>query len=371
MRRRGVSHSFYLAREGRLLLDAYERVADLLPDSPRRHYAHLSRQAVSGALLDNLQKDARGLPGKIGHDKVGSLLDQYPLDDALLADILRCARLDKDATLTPGAREKIAEACSTLVERLDEERAVNQCQLANYLRQLAGQEPIGAMALIDSGWAGTTQLAVARSLGEESDITGLYLGVSAQGPAPTARSRKFGLLRNDHSDVAPGVALFKSAGIIRAWELILADQEEPTTVGLRTTDTGAIEPILEGAKPLDAALRQARDELTQGILEGVEALRPAVAALVALDHRIGEDVVMSAARVFARRAFCYPERDIAKRLLEFSFHEGVAASTWSSLDLAGLRRGVAWLPAILAKYRLSSLQLPLEVAASVVDRLRS
>jgi hypothetical protein len=289
----------------------------------------------------------------------------------LVADILSCAKFDADAKLSASSRAGIVEVCAMLCGRLDKVRATQQQLLADYLRQLSGDDDLESIALVDSGWAGTTQRAISRSLGADSHLTGLYLGVSAQGSAPTPASRKSGLLRDDHRDLTPGVALFKSAGIIRAWELILADPADPTTIGLRTTDRGRIEPILGCSKPLDPTLRQARNELTDGILDGVEALRPAVAALVALDEHLDEDVVMSAARVLARRALCYPERDVAERLLAFSFHEGAAASTWSSLDLAGLRRGVAWLPAILAKYRLSSLQLPLEVAVSVVDRLRS
>jgi FMN phosphatase YigB (HAD superfamily) len=369
-RQNEVTHSFYLAREGRLLLDAYNRLADVLPNSPRRHYTHLSRRAISGVLLKDLRGFGEGLPGKIGRGTTGDLLGQYPLDDALRAEILARAGVGSGTSLTKASRAAIAEACSSLANRVDAVCAEHKRLLADYLRQLADRAELGSIAVIDSGWAGTTQRAIAHSLDDDCQITGLYLGVSAQGRPPTQRSQKFGLIRDDYRDVAPEVPLLKAAGIIRAWEIILSEPQEPTTLGLHRAKNDRVDPSLGRAWPLKPALRHAREHLAGGVLDGVEALRPAVAAVAEMNERLPEETIVLAARVLARRALCYPRRDVARGLLEFPFHEGAVDSMWSSLDLGGLRRGVAWLPGILAKYRLRGLQGLLDLTAFMADGLR-
>ncbi|QDG51710.1 HAD family hydrolase [Persicimonas caeni] len=367
-RRHGISHSFYLAREGRLLLDVYEKLADVLPDSPQRHYAHLSRRAVSGALLLDLCRHDAGFPGKIGRNSARQLLEQYPLDDSLCAKILAKAGIAPHTPLSQATRAEISAACSSLRADMDGICAEHRQLLAGYLRDFVGDSPLETIALVDSGWAGTTQRAINQSL-DGTTIVGLYLGVSAQGPASTPQNLKFGLLRDDHRTRPSTVPLFKSAGVIRAWELILSNPAEPTTIGLRQADSGRIEPLLGERVPLSPSLRSSRASLTCGVLDGVEALKPSVEILVELSDCLDEKSVVIAARLLARRALCFPPREAAEKLLDFRFHEGAVTSTWSSLDLGGLPQGVAWLPGILAKYRLSALQGPLDTAAFIADRL--
>jgi FMN phosphatase YigB (HAD superfamily) len=365
----GVDDVLYVAREGRRLLAARELLDDALPDGPRRHYVRLSRRAVTLALDEDWLAGDGTMPGKVSGASADAFLNSFDLPTTLRDKVLLSAQLAPDARLDAAARARLNAALRTHRAEIDSLRGRRSDDLRAYLEQVVGRGDLGTLGIVDSGWAGTTQQAVAAVLGSDERVVGAYVGVSDQGPEPTRVSQKMGLIRDDYRG---GLAIpaLRAAGVIRAVELTLSDPREPTTLGLRRDEHGAIEPVLDERRDLPASRAAAVDALEAGIEAGVAARLDGVRCL-AEQEALSLASLETYARLQARRAYCCPPRDAAAALLDFEFDEGAVRGKTSTLGLAGLRDSVAWLPGIFAKYRLGALQPVLDAATTLYDRLQN
>jgi|GEM_PF-6629137 len=347
-RRQRIEHVFYLARDARLLLDAYDRIAEHFPDSPQRHYLRISRRSVALAHPGNLLLNARPLAGKVGHKTVGEWIDNFTITPALKHSILQESGLEETVLFTP-FQKLLKETASKFYSRIMEERQQLRHFLHDYLLQTAQINRFERIGIVDSGWAGTIQDCLCASLGEEIFVSGIYLGVSGQGEPPSKNSLKYGLLRDDYRRRPWFDPWQATAGVIRVWDTLLRSSEAMTEhLHLKG---GKIIPV---ARPNtdDGNLSKLLRRMQQGVFQGIEDHAKKVHILIETRGHWSLNDLEKAATYFASRLTTYPDHNTAKALLALTLEEGTSRKTKTRLGVKGIRQGTAWYPGIFSRYRV-------------------
>ena len=360
-----ATDALFVAREGRLLQGVLDELSDELPGLPSLHYARLSRRSVTLALRENWLRDCRGVPGKLGEARFEDFLGQFDLPASFERQLLSYAGLDASDAIDARSEQAWREAVDAHIDRLEQIRGESRGRLRTYLEEIVGAGELHSWAFVDSASAGTIQQAVSSVLDDGEAVTGLYLGVSDQGAEPDDASQKFGILRDDYREGLE-VPCLKAAGVIRVLELICANPEEPTTMGLRA-GASRIEPNFGVSRRLPSRHRRSLDDIEKGLFAGVRDRSRGVHYLARRGRELTLDSIETYARLCARAAFCFPPRDVATSLLDIEFDEGARGGHRSSLGLAGLADGTMWMPGILAKYFMGWLQCPLDAMTTIYD----
>jgi FMN phosphatase YigB (HAD superfamily) len=362
--RQRVDTVLFVARDAGVFLQAARLLRTALPESQVWRYVRLSRHALSLAHPADLLQSFRGLPGKIGKATVGEFLRQFALPQPLASQLLSRANL---ASTTPWSETSRAALAAQMKEDAEEIAAHQKAQrrMARlYLEQQVGGRLNGVVGIVDVGWSGTHQDALAAILHDAEAIVGCYLGVSAEGDAPTSKSLKVGLIRDDYRGHRFANAVDRMAGSVRLWEVVF--QEPIGTVDrLEEGNDGMVEPILGDYRPSPATLA-ASEQIASGIASGVQARHDGVAALAAIAADWPDEALQTAASALSRRLSARPTRAWANALLAVDYDEGLAKGT---IGLAGLRTNVAWYPGLLARHHLRPVQPLLEMAAEVAIAL--
>lgn len=339
----GAEAMVYLARDTWPLWVAARRLDAILPPAPPRVYVRLSRRAVSLAHPDRLLQTGAGLAGKFGKATIGELLSAFALNPELHQALLSTAGLQPADRLTRATRRRWVEACTVHRAALDRAVLEQRALIRDHLAQELGGAVPAHVALVDSGWAGTTQDCIAASLRPEVTLTGLYLGVGLGGRASTPQSTKAGLLWDRHGGIDPLNPLERSAGVVRIWDLVLREGAASVARLERLAD-GRVEPV-RASPPPDDDLRVAA-ELERGLEMGLAALAdPLALALKAINP--ADPVWAAAARAFACTLTVHPDRATAAALLAPGYDEGATAGARVTLGLGGIWRGLVWWPGVL------------------------
>jgi HAD superfamily hydrolase (TIGR01549 family) len=174
-RREGFGRLHFLARDGKVMHQAYEVVRDAFPGAPAANYLLCSRRAVNVARLERPADVMDLLHVDFAKTSLGQLLEERfglhgtTLPEALLAKHgftydLRVSQDDR-----PALARLLREACPAILEGAANEREL-------YLAYLAGSGLGTATdhAVVDIGYAGTMQESLHRLLGGVK-LGGLYL----------------------------------------------------------------------------------------------------------------------------------------------------------------------------------------------------
>ena len=337
-RRLEAEATLFLARDAEPLLAACDA---LHPAPGLRHYLRLSRRSVllahPGDLLFRVT-----LSGKIGKRSMRAFVAGFELPDGVSERWL--------SELGGGADEPLSEATiaawqEVLRRNSVEYDAVKEEQrslLGGYLRSLIGERR--KLLVIDLGWAGTIQDAIAAVL-PDCEVHGRYAGVTRGGEPSCSRASKQGLV----FDIPAGRGaplLGTSAGVMRLWELLL---REPTGSVRRLVrdEAGVVSAELDRPPPLTAAALELAQEARSQLLETARFAGPSYAQLLALQ----DDVCSRLLERIARRAWegltLLPDGAFARRILDIEMDEGASRGVMTTLGIGGLRSGVSWWPGLV------------------------
>ncbi|MBN1944407.1 MAG: HAD family hydrolase [Bradymonadales bacterium] len=361
-RSHGVDLVFYLARDGRSILDAYDLLADILPDSPPRRYLRLSRQSVSLSGPKDYLLTLSGIPGKFGRSSIGEFLGSFQLPLPLLDSILTTSQLPLKAPFNAINQNRLLSALDLHNEAIQACREQQRQLIRDYIKQESEPLRPSRIGLVDSGWGCTTQDAVWFSLGGETTVSGCYLGISRHGVLPTSTNLKHGLLRDDYRTLRYANAMIRSAGAIRVLEIVLREPG-PTVVRLSRSEDGGVVPVLSRRNPLTPTEIANREQFSRGLEQGLESLKPALETMVSQDRSWSESSIEAAAAALTRRVVSRPDRATARSIMELSVDEGAAGEKKGSIGLDGLRSGTTWYAGVLAQHGLSIGLPALECAA--------
>lgn len=174
--RDGVNRLYFLSRDGLIMKEAYDRIAENYPDAPSSHYLLCSRRAVNLAKV----RDEHGVMDLLHVDYARTTIQHllssrfgvYPAN--VPADILSKHNLTLETIVTNKHLEMLKplflELLPLIVCAASKERA-------NYLEYLQGTGLLddGEVALVDIGYAGTMQESLYLLTDRQKLFGGYYL----------------------------------------------------------------------------------------------------------------------------------------------------------------------------------------------------
>ena len=184
----GVKTLYFLARDGLLVKEAYDQIAQHFPGAPRSVYLLASRRALSTPALASVEDAQASLDMAFSKVRLGDLLEARfeltaaDVDPAALATA-GFAGLDEVVTSkNPGdvarLRVLVGELAGPILANAAAEREAMQAYLAHH-----GLTERGARAaVVDIGHNGTLQRALSRMLGGR-DLGGYYFATFAAAKA--------------------------------------------------------------------------------------------------------------------------------------------------------------------------------------------
>lgn len=350
-----IEHVFYLARDAKLMLDAYDLTADLFPKSPERHYLKLSRRAVALAHPDNLLQNVIPLAGKVGRDTIGHWMSNFSIDNDLKQKILCKALLTENDLFTQENQALLRKATTYYATSIQAQQEMLRKQLNQYLYQVSNTKKFSRIAIVDTGWAGTIQDTLHQCFPELDLMSGIYLGVSHQGKQSNSNSNKYGILRDDYRRTRHFNPWQATAGVIRIWDTLLRTNEG-TTLKLHTGDKGVISPIQENVLD-NVTMKHSIPDIRNGLVKGIQHSRNSLKLLIALNDYWKKEDLERAAAILAEPFTTHPSSDTVSHLLNMNVEEGAAQSMTTHLGLKGIKSGTAWYPGLFKNYNVSVLSL--------------
>lgn len=173
-RREGIECLYFLARDGKVMLDAYRELARCYPDAPEAHYLLCSRRAVNVAKLRTLEDILDLLHVDYAETRLGHLLEhRFALPfEATPGDVLVKHGLRWGSQVSMGDRPRLVPLLRDLSDRILENAQRERDAYMAYLSSL-GLTRAGKAAVVDIGYAGTMQESLHKLTGQP--VGGLYL----------------------------------------------------------------------------------------------------------------------------------------------------------------------------------------------------
>lgn len=364
-REQEVDSVFFVARDAKAMFDVYNRIRELLPESPQGFYVRLSRRVLAASHPDNLLMNVMHLAGKAGKKKVSHWLDSFCLSPELRMEILQKAGIPETALFSDSTRDALVQATGFLERQIREETVEQAEMVRDYLKEQAKTSPMKRVGLVDSGWACTTQDCLRNILIDTQVLSGMYFGVSKQGRAPDDFSLKYGFLRDDFRNLRHMNPLESTAGVVRLWDTLL--REPAGTVNRLERDaTGMVVPVLSDTSAICEEELSAAFHIQEGIHAGVQKRMQFIELLVRYSPEYSDYDLETAASEISGKITTRPSRKMARAILSLHFDEAAAGGKTASFGIRGIREGVAWYPGILSSVGLSFLTPILSALARLI-----
>ncbi len=250
-RRNGTQKLLFLAREGRLMMNAYQELwGERGIDS---QYAYASRRMINLTQVEDRLTDAAldflaatGTPLSVT-DYIRRFLPELPRDRIVAA--LEGTALTPETVLGPERSAEVRAVFMRLEDELVGTIRDERVNVLDYLRAVGADRPDAGV--VDIGWQGSIQRSIERSL--NPNLLGYYFAVHN---LPTTRNRRsLNGFVDPRSD--PAVAAWHQNSLIpgiEMVELLFANPEEASVSGVRRTSDG-FAPVYSSEKlgPEEAA----------------------------------------------------------------------------------------------------------------------
>lgn len=182
---------FFLARDGLIMMRAYEAVAKCHSGAPEARYLLCSRRAVNVAKLRQLHDVMTLLDIDYARTTFEQLMtDRFGLTRT--ADLeARVAEtgLSWDSVITADQRTLVKEAAARIADVILASAAEERAAYLEYLEREGVAGP--NRAVVDVGYAGTMQESLAQLLGERAELDGYYLVTFRPALARQRKTRRF------------------------------------------------------------------------------------------------------------------------------------------------------------------------------------
>ena len=254
-RRRGIHRLYFLARDGHIPLALARRLVARTGQTVELQYLEVSRQAITvPALVDDLPRLAEMAGDSLLDRPLRHALSFLGITEAETTSLLRDIEIDPDLRLSPATgldpiRRLFAAGQDLIGERLRDRHATAMA----YLRQTGFLAP-GKRLIVDVGWRGSTQKALASLSGlPAGDLAGCYLGLWSEALGPDLNPNNaagylfdFGHPRHRTDAVRDGYALL---------ELFLSSPRSPVSHYVMRDD-GTAEPVYAAEPEPGRSIRQ-------------------------------------------------------------------------------------------------------------------
>ncbi|HVS78668.1 MAG TPA: HAD-IA family hydrolase [Candidatus Saccharimonadales bacterium] len=172
----GVEHLFFLARDGKIMQEAYNQ---LFPqDSSRTTYMYASRRILSVPAIEKFEAGVDLLAQFAGNSSVGGLLRRIDLNPGRYTKQIKQAGFKNQSYVIKNETDlhKVRQLFMLLKEPILAQVAKERKLLKEYLKSIKffKYKKIG---LVDIGWQGNLQTGLETMFGKRVDITGFYFGL--------------------------------------------------------------------------------------------------------------------------------------------------------------------------------------------------
>lgn len=171
-----IEHLFFLSRDGKIMKEAYDIIAQIYPNAPKSSYLLCSRRAVNLARAEKASDFINLVNIDYAHNvRLGHLLTyrfglNYSED---IEEILQSEGFSWQYRLTADDRPKLRKVIETLTPPLQEIAEEERKNYIEYLDQ-EGFKQGRKIAIVDIGYAGTMQESLSQ-LSKIENLSGYYL----------------------------------------------------------------------------------------------------------------------------------------------------------------------------------------------------
>ncbi|MDB6167533.1 MAG: hypothetical protein JWM88_397 [Verrucomicrobia bacterium] len=183
--RRNIGDLFFLSRDAWIFLRIAAEIQSTRPRPVRLHYLHVSRLALAGVdPLDPLSDWRMLAAPPVAFHSAAHAFANLGVDETNMMAPSWLPRSEWKRNLAPAERATLADWLGDSTRRPTIERALagRALRARNYLRQEIGKAG-PRCGLVDTGWRGTSQRAIAAALadgGATPVLTGFYLGLNSR-----------------------------------------------------------------------------------------------------------------------------------------------------------------------------------------------
>ncbi|MFT5592342.1 MAG: HAD superfamily hydrolase (TIGR01549 family) [Oceanicoccus sp.] len=178
--RDGVEDLYFLARDGFLVKEIYDKISKSYPNAPRSHYLLASRRCFSTAAMDTEQDLLDSLSMSFSEVSYSKILEsRYGVETAeLKSDTLKVLGLSSFEDLVNIKRRSHLNRFKRLLSHNKEiilsKASIERQALIQYFSSMGITKNSNAFSVVDIGHNGSLQKYLSKLMGDRKDIGGYY-----------------------------------------------------------------------------------------------------------------------------------------------------------------------------------------------------
>ena len=265
-----ITTLYFLAREGKLLKEVYDRLASTTPNAAAARYLVVSRRAMTVPMIETFD-DILSIAGVdyFSNDLAKFLFYRFglTLDDAERAELARCGRwaMGRKVEVKGNYSHHLQPMLEAIADRIYARAAVERPGLLAYLQQMGLDQP-GTSAVVDVGYSATIQGRLSKILGQ--GLHGYYLLTSAKAQQVCD---SYGVLARG----CYGESLVPGTGASPLWRYnfqleMLLSTDDAQVMYYATRPDSAVAPVFQPLSEAEQSASTIRADIRRGVLAFVE-----------------------------------------------------------------------------------------------------
>ncbi len=265
-----ITTLYFLAREGKLLKEVYDRLASVTPDAAAARYLVVSRRAMTVPMIETLD-DMLSIASTdyFPNDLAKFLFYRFglTLDDVEQGELARSGiwAMDRKVEVKGDHPYHLQPVLEAIADRIYARAAMERPSLLAYLQQMGLDQP-GTSAVVDVGYSATIQGRLSKIRGQ--GLHGYYLLTSAK--AQRVCDGYGVLARGCYGEsLAPGTAA--SPLWQRSFQLeMLLSTDDAQVMYYATQPDGAVVPVFQPLSDAEQSSAAVRADIRRGVLAFVD-----------------------------------------------------------------------------------------------------
>jgi len=324
-----VEMLLFCSREGFLLEQIYSRISSPMnPQSvPQSIYSYLNRKSVYASSLHEIGRREIEMGFDTTSPSVRNFLKRFSLPvDELAVVALEAGIDDLDHFVTnPYESKEFLRFLKDprFLSAVQHEKQQTHALLYEYLNQI-GFWKKDKVALVDVGWNGTTQQALAIGLNQAStcpEISGYYMALLGRMTLDSPPNSDFHGIYFDYRKQSSGISFARYVELFET----ACRAPHPTVTGFVKNPNGIVEPTFKDSNSIECRLEHLDEAWVSSIQSGILAYCDDYTATLRFHERSPEE---EGDFILYRldRLLRYPNKEEAEVLTDFSHSEGFGQS---------------------------------------------
>jgi len=269
----GINLVLFNSREGFLFLELYDRLSSALTgtEGPRAIYSYLTRKSIYAASLHAFGRREVDMGFHTISPTLRNMFIRFSLPIEEMAPVVKRAGfndLDQELHHPHGSRELSALIQDVeFLEIVKRQRIQCADQISDYLAQLGFWE-YEKVAIVDVGWNGTVQEALATAFSDCKDVPvlhGYYMALLDGKPLNASNKSIFHGVYHDYRVKESGTFFSRYRELFE----FACRAPHPTVVGFERNSEGFVKPVFKDHNSLDFQMERRDDALISALQVGI------------------------------------------------------------------------------------------------------